>query len=31
MLEVRNLMVFFENALAINDLTMEVKNVRLSE
>jgi len=25
MLEVHNLMVFFENALAINDLTMEVK------
>ena len=25
MLEVKNLMVFFENALAINDLNMEVK------
>ncbi len=25
MLEVKNLMVFFENALAINDLTMAVK------
>ena len=25
MLEVKNLMVFFENALAINDLSMEVK------
>ena len=25
MLEVKNLMVFFENALAINDLSLEVR------
>ena len=29
MLEVKNLMVFFENALAINDLSLEVREGEL--
>ena len=29
MLEVKNLMVFFENALAINDLSLEIKQGEL--
>jgi hypothetical protein len=29
MLDVQNLMVFFENALALNDFSMKVEEVRL--